>query len=387
MGANVENLILNHNVERVDNWLLIKTGTSTETVGNSTDHYIGNNSLKIGVVGATSGSNIRYRQMFTNDVVKPGKTYTFSGYLNTFDGFTPLVQGKYGAAILVYCYLPDGTSTSFYSDFISYATDNNINGGWRRQSVTFTVPSNATGTSVNLIVKETNGSAYFDALQLEEGNVANAYNLLENASFENPADALYGYSTNNLTLGTMDFASTNVYMNGIKSFRIEGEKGKDKSISQEVVVSGNESDLYVISGWAKAYLVPEYNYSNPVDLDRRFKISIKVTYTDGTYVWKSPVVFNQDIVNWQYDAMTMDLSDGTSTNRTPSKITIYPRYDYQGNYAYFDNLSITKDNVANYKTYAYDSNGNGKMTKKQKILANQLLWDMVMMKISMTLLL
>ncbi|MDF2511620.1 MAG: wapA1, partial [Herbinix sp.] len=359
MGASIENLLLNHNVESTDHWDMIKTGTCTETVGNSSYSYIGGKSLKIGVSSATAGSNIRYRQMLTSEDVKPGGYYTFSGYVNTLEGFTPLNQDSYGAALLVYCYLPDGTAKSFYSDFITSATNNGLNNGWRRLNVTFQVPSNATNISVNLILKSANGSAYFDALQLEEGNAANAYNLLENSSFEN-SDALYGYAANDLDLASSDIPFTSTYVSGGTSFRMIGDKAKNKYISQEVAVSGTESDLYVISGWAKASSLPEFNATSPTGEDRRFKISVLVTYSDGSSVWKDPVVFNHDIVGWQYGAVTIDLSDGTGEVKTPTKIAVYPRYGYQGNTVYFDDLSITKDNVASYSTYQYDNNGNTK---------------------------
>lgn len=218
MGSNVINLIRNHNLKTLDNWELIKTGTSTETVGNSTsNYYMGNKSLKIGVASATNGSVVRYRQMLTNDMVVPGKAYTFFGYIKT-DGLNPLVQGNYGAALLVYCYFADGTKKSFYSDFISGTNDNTINKGWRRQSVTFTVPSDAIKTSVNLIMKNANGNAYFDALQLEEGDVANDYNFLENVGFED-AIALYGWTGNGLLLdGSTDTTSSATYYDGKQSF-------------------------------------------------------------------------------------------------------------------------------------------------------------------------
>ena len=354
LGANVVNLLKNHNVEKESDWTLFKSGTSSESVGYSDAyHYFGNKSLKIGVSSATGGSVVRYRQMLTNEVLVPGKTYTFSGYIKTV-GLDPLEKGKYGAALLVYSYYDDGRSAkSFYSDFISSTNDVNINDGWRKQSVTFTVPTDASRTSVNLIVKDANGAAYFDALQLEAGNVANEYNLLENAGFED-ATNLYGYTANNLNSGT-DLTTTASYLDGKQSFKITGDKKALKSISQEVIVSGSENDTYIISGWTKAYAVPAFIKDTSSDIDRKYKISIKVTYTDGTYVWKDAVNFNMDVVGWQYGAVAIDLSDVTSAVKTPAKLTIYPRYDYQANTVYFDNLSIVKANVTNY---SYDTNGN-----------------------------
>jgi RHS repeat-associated protein len=355
LGASTVNLLKNHNAEKDSDWTLFKSGTSSESVGYSNSyHYIGNKSLKIGVSSATNDSSVRYRQMLTNEILVPGKTYTFSGYIKTV-GLEPLEKGKYGVALLVYSYYDDGRSAkSFYSDFITSTTDVNINEGWRRQSVTFTVPTDASRTSVNLIVKNANGATYFDALQLEAGNVANEYNLIENAGFEDSTN-LYGYTASNLNSST-DLTTTTSYIDGKQSFKITGAKKALKSISQEVIVSGSESDTYIISGWTKAYAVPAFIKDTSSDIDRKYKISIKVTYTDGTYVWKDAANFNLDVTGWQYGVVAIDLSDdNASTSKTPANLTIYPRYDYQANTVYFDNLSIVKANVTNY---SYDTNGN-----------------------------
>lgn len=352
-GANVNNLLLNHSVETLDNWSLLKTGTSTELIENSTYyHYMGRKSLRINVSAAASGSNVRLRQMLDNSTVVPGKTYTLSGFVKTVD-LNTLVPGTYGAVLMITSYLGDGSSQSFYSDYISSSNDTKINNAWRRESVTFQVPSNAVNTSVNLVLKGANGNAYFDALQLEEGETANNYNLLENSSFEN-SNGLYGYNTDNLVAGVDGLTQTAT--EGSKGIKITGDKGLTKQFSQEVSVYGSENDTYVISGWAKAFSVPAYVRDNSSNINRRFKISVKVTYSDGYSVWLDAAEFNQDIVDWQYAAVVVDLNDGDdSINRIPVKLGIYPRYDYQANTVVFDQLSVTKNNITNYK---YDTNGN-----------------------------
>ncbi|MFV0342783.1 MAG: DNRLRE domain-containing protein [Anaerocolumna sp.] len=376
MGANVNNLLKNHNGEDLTSWELFKNGTSNETIANSTfHHYVGSKSIKIGVDSAASGSSVRLRQMVENDTVVPGKTYTFSGYVKTV-GQVPLVKGTFGAGLLVYCYLEDGSTTSYYSDYISSDTDRVINDGWRRLSVTFTVPANTIKTSVNLMQKSTNGSVYFDALQLEEGSTANDYNFLENASFEN-RNALYGYSTSNLILdGNTDkpiVGDSRFYMDGNTSFKITGAKDTPKSISQEVAVSGSEDDVYIISGWAKAYSVPAFIQGIENGTDRKFKISIKVTYTDNHFVWKTPAEFTPDVTLWQYGASIINLNDeDSSKNRIPKSITIYPRYDYQSNAAYFDNFSIIKDDAV---SYVYDVDGNLISVKSSAIQKSNMVYS------------
>jgi hypothetical protein len=50
MGANVNNLLKNHNGESLTGWEVLKNGVSTKTIANSTFHrYVGGNSMRIGV--------------------------------------------------------------------------------------------------------------------------------------------------------------------------------------------------------------------------------------------------------------------------------------------------------------------------------------------------
>lgn len=106
----VNNFVLNHSMERSEEWQFIKTGTVTDSEGYSGSHsYIGNKALRLGATETSSGGRLRYRQMFTNTDVVPGKTYTLSAYIKT-TGFLTLTSGKYGAGLVVYCYYEDGTS-------------------------------------------------------------------------------------------------------------------------------------------------------------------------------------------------------------------------------------------------------------------------------------
>jgi len=352
LGGNVNNLLLNHNMEKSTDWAFLKTGDCTDYKGYASNYsYIGSKSLRLAATDTTSGNMLRYRQMFANSEVVPGSTYTLSGYIKT-TGLSPLNTGTYGAGLVVICYLEDGSSKTFYTDFISSTTNTTINNGWRRESVTFTVPSDTTQTSVNLLLKEANGNAYFDALQLEAGDVANAYNILENGSFEK-SNGLYSYTTQNAS-SSDGIVSTAI--DGSKGYKIVGDKDNYKRLIQQVAVSGNEEDTYIVSGWAKASAAPAYITDVSSDVNRRFKISVLITYTDGAEVWKSAAEFNHDVDSWQYSAVVVDLDDGDdSVDRTPAYLSVYPRYEYQVNSAVFDNLSVVRDDV---QTYTYDSNGN-----------------------------
>lgn len=56
---------------------------------------------------------------------------------------------------------------------------------WTRlQTVITNVPTGTVKIRISFALDAGQGTAYYDAIQLEKGNVVNAYNLIENSSFE-----------------------------------------------------------------------------------------------------------------------------------------------------------------------------------------------------------
>lgn len=160
-----------------------------------------------------------------------------------------------------------------------------------------------------------------------------------------------GWTGSSLTVNSSnDYITSSTKHHGSYAFRMNGNASTNKYIYQRIPVSGTEDDIYILGGWAKANAVPD-----PGDDTRKFKISVQVTYSDGTSVWKTPVTFNYTVTDWQYASTAFDLSDGTSTKKTPTAITIYPRYTNQQNKAYFDQIQLIKDTS---QSYTYDKDGN-----------------------------
>ena len=175
--------------------------------------------------------------------------------------------------------------------------------------------------------------------------------MLENSGFEKyssnglPTSWYDGYSTLNNAID----CGSEAHQQWKYSFRIKGEAGKVKSICQNVNIAGTEDDTYIVSGWAYANAVPK----NKNDT-RKFKISVKITYSDNSTKYKTPAPFNYSISGWQYTSAAFNLSDGTNKVKTPKTITIYLSYQNQENYAYFDNICLVKDNAM---SYTYDKDG------------------------------
>ncbi len=183
----------------------------------------------------------------------------------------------------------------------------------------------------------------------------NTFNMLENASMEKLSSSDMPISWHGEDLEASDIATVDADRVGDYGFKMAGKPQLDKQLIQDVTIKGTEADTYIVSGWAKANAVPDDAKDT-----KKFKISILVTYSDGSSKWKLTANFNNSVSDWQYSAQAFDLSDGSSTGKTPVKISVYLRYNKQANTAYFDDIQLVKQNVA---TYTYDSNGNLNLVK------------------------
>lgn len=351
LGSNAENLLTNHNMEVTGSWTSAAWGgTNTFTASNtSAQKYMGSQSMKITTTAVTGTSSGRVYQDLSSTVLQPNATYTLSAYIKTTGVNTSVVNA--GALIGATSFNSSNAATDFASDRIRNTTDTAINGGWRRLSLTFKVPADSVKTRINLALRGTVGTAYFDAVQLEKYNVPNPYNMLENPSLEKyGSNGLpTGWTGSALTVGSGD-GKTAGKASGTYGFKVKGEPDANKELIQTVNVSGSEDDTYIVSGLAKADAVPENDGKT-----RRFKISVKVTYSDGSVNWRQAAEFNRSISGWQYAASAFNLDDGTSAKKTPTQISIYLRYHQQANACVFDNLQLVKD-VAS--SFTYDSKGN-----------------------------
>ena len=124
--------------------------------------------------------------------VEPNKTYTLSYYVT---GSLPSgvvsnsVVNNYGYGIFVNIkeYKSDKTrvtNTPYnYIDMESFRYVNEeITSSWVRKKITFKTSNNAEYIDVLPMISNINGYAYFDALQLEEGNNLTTYKLYEDSS-------------------------------------------------------------------------------------------------------------------------------------------------------------------------------------------------------------
>lgn len=158
------------------------------------------------------------RQIVSVPVSSEDQKYTFSADVKT-DGE---LNGGEGAVIHVDAFKDNvQTSDDNYSRWLK-STD----GEWKRISVTLNVPAGSNYIRCYFGIKNSQGSAYFDCLQLEKGDTANSYNMLQCSDFKE--------SNSNIWCPTGLESYDLVTENGM---RIKGNTKMAKNICQKIVVT------------------------------------------------------------------------------------------------------------------------------------------------------
>jgi YD repeat-containing protein len=173
LQQSIPNTLFNSGGESGDTgWSDVHGSGSTATVDITTaDKFLGNYSLRVIKTNTTSFS--QHSQTLT---LTKGQTYTLSSRIKTVS----VSSANQGGAWLEASYKnSSGTYVAVNSSPLSGSQD------WMKQSIPFTIPSDATDGTVliRLGIKNETGTAYFDNVQVEEGDVANRYNLLSNSGF------------------------------------------------------------------------------------------------------------------------------------------------------------------------------------------------------------
>ena len=181
-------------------------------------------------------------------ITLPAGEYTFSAYAKT-SNIVPSGENT-GATLQI----QSASSSNFFSQrYLTGTTDTNVDNGWERISVTFSLPSTQTITVWAGIYQAT-GTVWYDCLQLEQGNVANKVNLVNNSSFER-IGADNRPSDWNITSSSATWTNSQAKY-GSNSGHFTGQIGVDQHFLQGIYVTGQEGDVFSISGWVKADALP-----------------------------------------------------------------------------------------------------------------------------------
>lgn len=288
------------------------------------EKYFGNRSIKVVANGATKTSRMYAYQWVK---LEKGKTYTLSTYIKT-QGITNTNGG--GARPFIYYLTANGRQ---------YVDGEIVNGtsDWSRYTCTFTYPEEATtDVVVSLGITGENGTAYFDGIQVEEGQVANTYNLVENSGFDNGLSGWGTYGDYNAQIDKVVNTPTG------NAAMLTGQGSKEKRVYQFVKVSGKKGDVFTISAWSKNRAAQQTD-------EKELSMLVAVVKNDGNIQWKT-IKINADSSAWQYTA------DQLITDGDYKQIDIYLMYRNNVNEVYFDNIGIFKDEFG--QSYTYDKDGN-----------------------------
>ena len=319
------------------------TGSNFSVQTDKNNAYIGNNSGKFSKSAAQTNDSITYQL-----ITLPAGTYTLSAYVKVPD----LQNGDFYLYIL-----NGGSSTSAKSQTVSEKSLK-----WQRLFATVEITQTSTIRAEAIFEGSATGTVYFDCVQLERHDVANAPNLLENTNMENNYGWIASSGQTSESTNPYNYDGYSVWQTHLsgKAYRLFGDFTSEKYIYQEVTVKGSNSNTYILSGWGKGYGLPTENAPNS-----RFDVEIKITYGDGTTRTIEGLKFDRYNQDWQYLSKTFTAEHPDSPTRTIDKIGIYCYFSKNAGCAYFDDIQLVKDNVS---SYTYDDDGN--MTS-QKDLAEQ----------------
>ena len=280
--------------------------------------FYGSKSLKVVPYDKTipTGEIILASPCYT---IAPGESFTFSAYIK-------VVSGSAGIGI--------GSTNPNSWETIQAASE------WQRVQINHTNNTLENHPIYGFIT--VSDEAYIDCVQLEKSPTASRYNLMENGDFT----ANSGWTGTGLATGDGISAPTEAasWLRG-NAYKITGDPETAKSVSQTVAVSGNEGDVFVLTGWAQGNAVPLTE-----DSGRTFGLKAVFHYTDGTDSDPMTVSFNPDTPYWQYAAVPL------VAGKAYSSVTVTLQYEYGMNTVYFDGLGLYKEQFSS--SYVYDEDGN-----------------------------
>lgn len=231
-AAYSENLLTSHGFADIDGWIGESANLDDISIKSSeSENYAkyGTHLLRIQSFHGEAEGNGVYRQT----VALSAGAYTFSAYARVINEFI----GDDTPGIYIRVTKTDGTVLA-ESERLTKR-----NGEYIRLSVSFEL---ATGAAVLVhILADGCGTAYFDGAQLEAGEAANSYNLLENGSFEKGGSFW--------TMSTGAEISAEESEDRASTLKIWGDIDEVRYAYQDVEVkkARGTKELFTLSGWAK----------------------------------------------------------------------------------------------------------------------------------------
>lgn len=293
----------------------------TESITSETAHT-GNRSLKI--VAQHPGQSV-YQKIN----VPKGYNYTFSFYYKSTDPINVSLS-----------YVDGNGKFICESEEISYSNE------FTREDITIYYEQNAT-TDLKISIESVSAcTIYIDDIQLEEGEVANAYNIIENSDFSD------GYGDWNATVDSNDDTESNLNLSDFFSIVNVGNTDNTAlkiamnplyttTIKRTFPISGKKGDLYTLSFW----------YKNEGVAGTRPHAGNKVSLSFYPSEACMPEIeLNLDSDKWQFFSYR-----GRALDDFDSILLSFFQY-LNANDFYITNISFYRDVTSG--DYSYDENGN-----------------------------
>ncbi len=268
--------------------------------------------------------------------VLKGKNYTFSCYIKNT-----------GTVKLSLSYLSEN-SERIESVYQIEESNNNF----ERYNITIDYPSTAVSNLNIKILSEAAATIYLDDVQLEEGEVANGYNLIDNSDFSN---GLTGWNLSANDYITYDPVSTSgifdvvTLSSGINALKINMNPAVSTEFSKDFILNGKEGESFNISFWYKNEGLPGGNAIG--DLIYNYVI-LHFEYTDQTtgHCEFPSESFNPNESKWQF------FSENFVAEKDFNSVTLCFAQQFNANSFYITNISLFKDIKS--INYEYDNDGN-----------------------------
>lgn len=229
------------------------------------------------------------------------------------------------------------------------------NNEWHRESISIYYPEDAVSDLEVSIYYQPIGEVYIDDIQLEEGEIANNYNLIDDSNFENGLSnwimSAFDNETGNPLLVNNVFDVVTLENNETNALKINMKPNYSSSIDKIYNISGKAGEVYNISFWYKNEgLYASGLVGDPICNN----IAIMYDYIEngeytGQCTFQAPP-FNVNDQHWQfYSASFVALDDFNSF-----KLSLYQ--DGNANNMYVTNMCLIKD--IREVNYDYDEKGN-----------------------------
>lgn len=246
---------------------------------------------------------------------------------------------------------------------------------FERSDVSIFYPSDAISDLILKVYLIDIGTTYIDDIQLEDGEVANAYNLLDNSDF---SDGLTGWNLTAMDRTGQDVPTSNVFevvtlSTGKKALKVKMSPLYNTSFYKHFNIAGKTGDTCRVSFW---YKNQGLKGSEDAFTRTNNRVIIRFNYTDeqhGHCILPSKQ-FNPNENEWQFfsasfiaehDFNSMDLNFYQEFNANNFYITnLYVIKDYRTiNYNYDDEGNITSVSTLNNLETQFNYNDDNELIK------------------------